>query len=308
MNRRNVLKGLGAAGLAATTGLAAGKKFPRERLAILTDEAALTPEQAIDFAKQYQLKWVELRDVPGIRKPYFRQSEALLKQHLAAFKDAGLKVSFLNTPFFKSCLPESKPLAFNKLSTEDAETRRQRDLANFEKRFQDLEVAVKAAHVLEVDKIRVFGFLRVEKPESTFQQIADILGEYAEKAQKEGIRVLVENEASCNVGTTQELVAVTELLPENSVGMNWDPGNALFLKEKPFPDGYELLTMRRLANVQIKGKGLLDEKEFVDWQGVLTRLAADGYTGKVGLETHYFDGTVVEKSHLSMKKLFEMTS
>lgn len=285
----------------------AGSGFKRDRLAILTDECSKSPEEALAFAKEYGLKWIELRDVPGVRKAYFRQSDAELKAALASFKEAGMKVSFLNTPFFKQRLPGTEPIVRGNVSPDALKMRYERAQKEFDNRWTDLEQACRAAHLLEVDRIRVFGFARVQDPSTVYQQVADVLGEVAEKASKEGIKVLIENEASCNVGTTAELVAVTKLLPAKTVGMNWDPGNAVFLGEKGYPDGYKMLPMARLDNVQIKGKGLLDEKEFVDWASILPQLVKDGYRGRAGLETHYFDGTVIEKSHLSMKKLFDMT-
>jgi hypothetical protein len=33
---------------------------------------------------------------------------------------------------------------------------------------------------------------------------------------------------------------------------------------------------------------------------------ADGYQGRLGLETHYFDGTRIERSHLAMDKIVKL--
>ena len=44
------------------------------------------------------------------------------------------------------------------------------------------------------------------------------------------------------------------------------------------------------------------------WRDILTALENDDYPGKAGLETHYFDGTVIEKSHLSMKEIQRIVS
>jgi hypothetical protein len=32
----------------------------------------------------------------------------------------------------------------------------------------------------------------------------------------------------------------------------------------------------------------------------------DGYKGQIGLETHYFDGTKLERSHLAMDKIIKL--
>jgi hypothetical protein len=54
---------------------AAQKGIGIDRISILTDEAAKTQADAIAFAKQYGLKWVELRNVPGGGPEYYRLPE-----------------------------------------------------------------------------------------------------------------------------------------------------------------------------------------------------------------------------------------
>ena len=68
-----------------------------------------------------------------------------------------------------------------------------------------LNKAILAAHILGVKGIRVFAFSRVEEPESVLPKIAEVLQEMAKVAEKEGVQLLIENEASCNVGTSAEL-------------------------------------------------------------------------------------------------------
>jgi sugar phosphate isomerase/epimerase len=58
--------------------------------------------------------------------------------------------------------------------------------------------------------------------------------------------------------------------------------------------------------VQIKGHTLLDPAQILPWGDIMKALAADGYKGQVGLETHYFDGTKIEKSHLSVVEIFRL--
>ncbi|MEJ7607315.1 MAG: hypothetical protein WKF37_13880 [Bryobacteraceae bacterium] len=79
------------------------------RIAVLTDEVGKSPAEAIAFAKQYGVSWVELRSVPGGKGHYIRQPEADLKQAAKEFADNGLKVSFLNTGFSKLRCREVKP-------------------------------------------------------------------------------------------------------------------------------------------------------------------------------------------------------
>ena len=93
----------------------------------------------------------------------------------------------------------------------------------------------------------------------------------------------------------------------SAIGFNWDPQNALPLKEVPWPDGYSVLPKNRMLNAQFKGKGLLDgSPELLNWKAILEAMQKDGYQGHIGLETHIFDGTLIEKAHESMKNILRM--
>jgi sugar phosphate isomerase/epimerase len=204
---------------------------------------------------------------------------------------------------FKITLPGTEPLSRRPETSDAREKRIARHQAEFDRRKADFEQAFRAAHALDVDKIRVFTFLRTAEPSSLNQRIADVIGEMAEMAGKEKIKLLVENEGACNVVTCAEMAAFIKLLPEKTVGLNWDPHNGKALKEVPFPDGYKVLPVKRVGNVQMKGHSLLDPEQKLDWAGIFSALARDGYKGQVGLETHYFDGTKIEKSHMSMVEI-----
>jgi sugar phosphate isomerase/epimerase len=67
-----------------------------------------------------------------------------------------------------------------------------------------------------------------------------------------------------------------------------------------------VLQKKRICNVQTKGKSLLEVNDKIDWASIFHALERDGYRGQVGLETHYFDGTKIEKSHLSMQEMLRI--
>jgi L-ribulose-5-phosphate 3-epimerase len=294
------------AGLAVSPVLNAKSRIDRSRISVITDEACTSEADSVAFAKQYGLKWLELRSVPGSKGHYMRQSDEQLKQATKLFKDNGIKVSFLNAPMFKITLPGTEPV-FRKPETREArETRIAKHQAEFDRRKQDFEQAFRAAHLLETDKVRLFTFLRTAEPEKLNQHIADVIGEIAEMASKEKIRLLVENESACNVVSCAEVATFLKLLPEKTVGLNWDPLNGTSQKELPYPDGYKLLPAKRIWNVQMKGHSLLDPSQKLDWAGIFSALSRDGYNGQIGLETHYFDGTKIEKSHASMREIFRI--
>ncbi|MBC8165722.1 MAG: TIM barrel protein [Bryobacteraceae bacterium] len=298
MQRRQFL-----ATLAAVPALSAKAAFGMDHISFITDEAAATPADAVVFARKYGLKWVELREVPGARKSYGRLDEAEAKAAAKELADSGLRVSFLNTPFFKTTLPGSEPVFRRPETPENREKRIARHTAEFQRRKEDFEIAFRNCHIYGVDKMRVFPFLRVAEPRKAFAQIADVLGEVTEWAAKEKIQILFENETSCNVVTCDEVADFLKLMPQKNFAFNWDPLNGADLQEQPFPLGYAKLPKKRILNVQVKGKSLLEAEQRLDWAGIFAALAKDGYSGCVGLETHYFDGTKIEKSHKSLEEI-----
>jgi sugar phosphate isomerase/epimerase len=275
------------------------------RISAITDEIARTPADAIAFAKQYGMRWVELRGVPGARRGYEALPEQELRSAAAELREAGLGVSFLDAGLFKYSLPGTEPVRRRSESGEERARRLQRDGEQFERRMEMLARAVAAAKILGTDKVRVFTFLRVEKPMELLPRLATVLGPMAEYAARERVRLLVENEGSCNVATCAELSALMSEMQQDSLGINWDPHNGFAFQEMPFPDGYRLLPKARIGNVQIKGRSLLDEfpATKMDWGAVFKTMHEDGYRGCFGLETHIFGERQIEYSHTCMKEI-----
>lgn len=278
----------------------AANQIGRSRISAITDEIALTAEGAIEFAHKYGLEWLELRVRPGVRgtpRPeYFQMPVADLKQAARQFKDAGIRISFLNTSMLKYLMPGTTP-ANPRWKASD----------RYEGRMDELNKALEAADILGVRKVRVFTFMRVTEPRELFPRIAEDLMRHAEVAGRAKVTLLVENEGSCNVATGAELVAMLKLAPSKWLGINWDPLNAARGKEIVFPDGYETLPAKKIGNVQIKGKSILDFPERMDWAAIFRRLEKDGYQGQVGLETHIFDEKLIEWSHKSMQEIIRIT-
>ncbi len=301
MTRRDLI----VAGLSAP--FAFGKAhFDRTRISAITDEIGKTPDDSLAFARLYGLKFIELRNVPG-GKEYAFLPEPEIKAAAASFKNAGLKVSFLNTGLMKFPWPGMEPVR-RRPETPEAKARREaNEKARYDKRTEDLKKAINACHILGVDKLRVFTGSRVADPKTAYSRIADEIGAMGLIAAKEKVHLLIENEGSCNIGSSQELADIMALLPDRWIGMNWDPQNELGLKVVPFPDGYKVLPKKRILNVQYKGKGIMPEsREKLDWKAILRALEKDGYKGKIGQETHIFDGTLIQAAHISMKEMLRI--
>ena len=239
------------------------------------------------------------------KNAYYALEPDKLKQVVTEFKDAGIKVSFLDTPFLKFDLPGTTPKRNRPEEPAAKEARLAREQKMFDNRLEDLRLGIRASQAFDCPMLRIFTFTRVPDPESVFQRVAEVIGEYANIAQKEGIRLLIENEASQNAGTSAETAKLLKLLPRN-VGINWDTLNGVPLGEKSFPDGYETLPKDRIWNVHVKGKSLLDYPDHLDWLGILDALERDGFTGRLELETHIFGEQQVAASHASMTEIMRL--
>src|SRR5271165_3782004 len=102
MNRRSFL----AASLAAAVpSRAAIQRIDSTRISAITDEISRSQAESIEFAHKYGMQWLSLRDVPAPlgqkRVSYHTLDPDQLKQAMKEFKDGGIKISFLDTPFLK---------------------------------------------------------------------------------------------------------------------------------------------------------------------------------------------------------------
>ncbi len=308
MTRRELFA---AAGAACTSSALWGKShWDKSRLSAITDEIGLTTDDAIAFAHQYGMQFIEIRDRREKDKPrreYFQLTEAEIKADALRFQREGLKVSFVNTGLLKFTWPGMEPA---RQRTETAEAREKRlaaEKVRWDNRVELTRKAIRSAQIMGCDKVRVFTGTRTANPREAFNRIAETIGgELAAIAEHEKVYLLVENEGSQNVATCQEFAELMKLMPSKWVGMNWDPHNA-FGKEVTYPDAYNLLPKKRLMNVQFKGKGIMpDSPEKQDWKSILAALDKDGYKGKVGLETHIFNETLIASAHTSMEEMIRI--
>ena len=291
----------------AATALWGKNKIDHAHISAISDEIARSPEAAIDFAHQYGLKWLELRDMPGAKgRNYFLMEEADARAAAKQFSDNGVGISFLNTNLLKFGMPGTEPKRRNPEDATAREKRLAREQARFEQRESDLRTCIRNAHIFGCKHLRVFAFSRVDQPESVFPRAAEVLNSFAKIAESEGVSLLIENETSCNVATCAELAAMLKLVPSKAFGCNWDVDNGHSMGETPFPDGYALLPKHRIHNVQIKGRSILDYPQKLDWSTIFNALAKDGFKDCIGLETHIFGEVQVQKSHESMAAILKI--
>jgi sugar phosphate isomerase/epimerase len=122
--------------------------------------------------------------------------------------------------------------------------------------------------------------------------VVETLAQAAETAAAADLELLVETEEGFWADTGARSAALIERVGNPSLGINWDPANALIEGDVPFPDGYTAVR-RHVRNVHFKdarrypdGSWELLAEGDVDWSGQIGALKADGYCGPIAVEPH----------------------
>jgi L-ribulose-5-phosphate 3-epimerase len=280
MNRREFLAGLGGAALMPAT------PSPL-KLGVINDEISQDLERSLSVAQELGLQFIELRAMWGKNLMDLKEDE--VKEARRLVTKYGLKVSDIASPFLKVDAPGF--------------TTREGQHDSFNARFgykeqpEVLDRAMELAKVFQTDKIRVFSFWRVENPARVFDLVVADLRKALEKAKKQNIKLVLENEHDCNIATAADSVKLLAAIQDPYLGLNWDPGNAYAAGEKPYPDGYNLLPKNRILHIHVKDakrNPVAGKSEWapmgqgdIDYVGQFQALMRDGYSNSVSLETHW---------------------
>ena len=248
------------------------------KLAILTDEVSQDLEAVIRFAREEKLDGIEVRSLFG--KAFRDLSHDDLRTIAAATKDAGLAIAGAASPVFKCNLDAPNEIA---------------------EHVELFKRSVEAAQILGTDLVRVFAFLRRPLPATSddLARAASHFGKLFEFVRGTGIRVGIENEASCIVGNAAETAEFWRHLPPNEEGtLVWDPCNCLYLdgEEDPVGEAFDAVA-GLVGHVHIKDARRNGSKAAptcievgtgqLDFPRHFRALKTNGYRGWVTLETHW---------------------
>jgi L-ribulose-5-phosphate 3-epimerase len=296
--------------LLATSLLAAAPKpkLDRSRLSVMTDEVGRDLADAIGFAKQYKLSWVELRGETGAGY-YDAMPADKLKEAARRLADNGLRCSFLNSALLKFTLPGTIAVKSEAFYENLWKSKGWTPESMWADRMSTLNRCLDAAELLGTKQLRSFTFWRVQEPRSTFPKLKEALQEMGEAAAKCGCRILIENEFACNMASSAETASVLKMLKGPGIALNWDPQNSV--KDDTngvYPAGFKLLPVKRIANVQLKAEGLIGAGPKLDWQGITNDLHKAGFTGLYGLETHTLKGPAINipASHKCLEAMLRL--
>jgi L-ribulose-5-phosphate 3-epimerase len=233
------------------------------RLAVITDEIDRDLEHAARVADRLGIRALELRTVGGANVADLTPAARARVRELLA--GGGLECCGIASDYLK-CDPDHD----------------EGDV---------LERALEAARELGAPHVRCFSWWRLPHPGTAQPYLLSVLQRAAERAREAGIRLLLQNQPECNVGTGPEAAWYLERLPSAHFGLAWDPGSQARLGLAPFPAGYAAVRGRvghvRVTDLAADGGWTLPGDGVCDWPGQLAALAEDRFAGALAVETHH---------------------
>ena len=256
--------------------------------AAITDEFSTDDlDAALGAMREVGMTGAELRVLSG--RNVIELADDELARVRRTVEDQGMRVVSIASPLLKCVLPDGPAI----------DSRFQQDVFGSAYTAEDqprlTQRAFQVAELTGAPIIRVFSYWRTVAPGQVFDRVAAALRDLADQAQSRGLKIGLENEHACNVGTAAEAARMLHAVDHPALGVIWDPANASILGETPYPDGYATLPRERIIHVHAKDCvvdghtptwGPLGEMS-VDWKGQIEALVRDGYTGAVSLETHW---------------------
>lgn len=257
------------------------------KLGIFSDEISQDFEYALEVIKKLEVGYVELRSMWD--KNLIDLSFSELKKVGDLIKKSNLKVSAIASPVFKCYLKEKK----TKKSPGNTHLTQEK---NYFEHLKMLEHSFELAKMFGTNIIRAFSFWREGNlTDKILEEIVQRFEVPIKRAEEENVVLALENEHECSIGNGEESRRFLDCISSKNVGLIWDPGNAYFLGEVPYPDGYELIK-DRIVHVHIKDAGkdkkgkpiwLPVGKGEIDFRGQLLALKEGNFQGVISLETHY---------------------
>ena len=303
MKRRELLQRAGfAAGALAIPKWTSAARTPKVdclfQLSVITDEISQDFGHAVEVAaNDFGVGLVELRGLWKKNIVNLDEKEvAEAKRILAKYE---LRVTVIASPLFKVDWPGAPKSKYSPTGSAYGAS------FSFEQQGEVLERATSMARAFQTNKVRLFDFWRLED-DKPYRDAMDLkLREFSDKAAKNNIILILENEYECNSGTGAEAARTLAAVPNKNFMINWDPGNAAALGEKAYPDGYAKIPKERIGHMHLKdvqkkadgtygweamGKGIIDYAE------QFRAMLRDGYRGTMSLETHWNGGGTPEES------------
>jgi len=244
------------------------------KVSVLSDEISHDPETAFELGLEWGIRRFEVRSLWRRRVPDITAEEEQQLKGLAERYGADLVA--LSPGVFK-------------VAANDKEGVRQ----HLEER---LPRSIDLAKRLGIGVVIVFSLSCDPSERARLSPLAvEALGSAADLAEREGITLVLENEGGYFADTGENTAELVQELGGRSLGVNWDPCNAFYAGETPYPTGYNWVK-RFVKHVHLKDaraeetgatKIVAIGSGDLNLQGQVEALKRDGYAGFLTIETHF---------------------
>ena len=300
LSRRHFAIGAGATAAMLSIPIRAFGAGSSLKLGVISDEISQDFDHACYvIAKDFGLHYVELREMWGKNLQVVSDDQiAEARKIIARY---GLQVTDIGSPLYKVDWPGATHSQYgSKADLHGA------DEVSFKKQEEVLERSISLAKQFNTNKVRCFDFWRIDDVKPYRAAINDHLQQSAEKAEKQKVMLVLENEFACNTATGREAAATLAGVPSRNLALNWDPGNAVMRGElDAFPNGWNAIPKERIHHCHVKnavkdetGKIVWSPVDlgYIDWTAQFRALVEIGYSDAVNLETHWHGGGTPEAS------------
>jgi sugar phosphate isomerase/epimerase len=280
------------------------------KISIVTDEISADPETAIELGVEWGVHDFEIRGFFSERVPRLTQYQKLHLHDVLAEHDA--RIIAVGPGLFKMACPQPRPprlpLAWMEQNAHDTWAQSRRAVDHHLDEL--LPASLEFAHEFGAGLVVIFGFDRAGAPPGPPpEEVLDWLRRAAERAGEAGMRLALENEDGFWADTGARTAGIVRAVNHPSLGVNWDPGNAFFAGDDPYPDGYR--EIRGLVrHVHFKdarrdqaGSPYCAVEGQIDWAGQLQALARDAYDGWISIETHMRPKVMIGRESLERLRL-----
>jgi len=247
-------------------------------MSVISDEVAQDLSDVGRFVRDFGLGGFELRSMFG------RAFKDLTSHDIAEIRSfvagEGLKIHCCATPVFKCEMDDN---------------------AAVEEHVEIFKRSLDTAGELGCALVRVFSFLRRAEALSSgvIRSIAAHLGQLADLSSAAGIRLGIENESSCMIGSGSEMLQLAHSFSHPGAGWIWDPCNVLYVAgEQGSPTAAFAKLSGQVIHIHVKdalrtpGESQLARPApvgagDVGWAAHLKEIHGSGYSGLLSLETHW---------------------
>lgn len=263
------------------------------KISIITDEISSDPETAIELGSQWGIHDFELRGYFHDRIPLISNFQKhCLRETLEEFQS---RIIAIGPGIFKVPGPTSTPQRhylgwMDKVEYENW----MGNQANIDHHLNELlPASLDFANELGAKLVIIFSFDRAGSPPGPPpDEVLNYLRRATERANAAGLELTLENEAGFWADSGKRTAELVNSVNHPSLRINWDPGNAFFAGDRPFPEGYQFVR-GLIKHVHFKDAAVGENGQFtytasgeVDWKGQVFALEADGYDGYISVETH----------------------